>query len=218
MNNFDSEYSIQKQILGEIGGDTSKNYDSPYQIQLAILDAVKGGGGGGGAVIDDLDISTGKTWSSYKINNELSGAAHIDDNNVSTGTVFSSAKCEGSSYYDISTYISSQINLWQFFQDASNALQDTSTRVYLRDGENLWVDVEMFPLSSHKHVDVGNVSEDDVAVIVRYYNTSATNITQDGEWFRIYAQYAYNHDTMEIYDYANFMWGYYPYNDEAMAG
>ena len=31
-NTFDSEYSIQKNILGELGGDTTKCYDSPYEI------------------------------------------------------------------------------------------------------------------------------------------------------------------------------------------
>lgn len=50
---YDSEYSIQKDILGEIGGDTTKRYDSPYEVQLAILDAIQEGGGGGGAPSDD---------------------------------------------------------------------------------------------------------------------------------------------------------------------
>lgn len=50
---YDSEYSIQKDILGEIGGDTTKRYDSPYEVQLAILETIQEGGGGGSAPSDD---------------------------------------------------------------------------------------------------------------------------------------------------------------------
>lgn len=71
--NYNSEYSIQKDILAEVGGDTTKCYDSPYEIQLAILEAIQGGGGGG-AVIDDDNVSTGTTYSSSKIMQELAGA------------------------------------------------------------------------------------------------------------------------------------------------
>lgn len=53
---YDSEYSIQKDILGEIGGDTTKRYDSPYEVQLAILDAIQEGGGGGTPSDDNASI------------------------------------------------------------------------------------------------------------------------------------------------------------------
>ena len=71
-NNFDSEYEIQQSILTKLGGDGSKCYDSQYSILLEILDKIEGGGGG--AVIDDNDVSTGKTWSSSKIVSELADA------------------------------------------------------------------------------------------------------------------------------------------------
>ena len=73
-NNFDSEYSIQKNILGELGGDTTKCFDSPYEIQKEILKIIQEGGIGGGAKIDDNTISTETTWSSSKIVSELANA------------------------------------------------------------------------------------------------------------------------------------------------
>ena len=69
-NTFDSEYSIQKQILNKVGGDGNKRFDSQYSILLEILDKIQGGGGGG-AVIDDETISTTTAWSSSKIVSEL---------------------------------------------------------------------------------------------------------------------------------------------------
>ena len=68
---FDSEFEIQKEILGKIGGDNTANFDSPYEVQLAILDQVEQGGGG--AVIDDENISPNTVWSSEKVYDELGG-------------------------------------------------------------------------------------------------------------------------------------------------
>lgn len=71
--NYDSDFEVRLATLGKLGGDITKHYDSTYEVDLAILDAIQGGGGGG-AVIDDNDVSTGKCWSSAKIVAELSGA------------------------------------------------------------------------------------------------------------------------------------------------
>lgn len=72
--NFDSDYSVRLATLGALGGDTTKCYDSVYEIDLAILDIIQHGGGGGGAAIDDNNVSTGTTWSSSKIVSELADA------------------------------------------------------------------------------------------------------------------------------------------------
>lgn len=42
---YDSSYSIAKDILKQLGGDTSKHFDSNYSIALEILKVVQGGGG-----------------------------------------------------------------------------------------------------------------------------------------------------------------------------
>lgn len=69
---YDSDYSIRLATLGAMGGDTTKRYDSVYEIDLAILDIIEHGGSG--AQIDDDHISTETTWSSSKIVNELADA------------------------------------------------------------------------------------------------------------------------------------------------
>lgn len=71
---YDSDYSIRLATLGAMGGDTTKCYDSVYEIDLEILKIIEGGGGGGGAVIDDSSVSTSTTWSSSKIVSELADA------------------------------------------------------------------------------------------------------------------------------------------------
>lgn len=71
---YDSDYSVRLATLGAIGGDTTKCYDSVYEIDLAILDIIEHGGGGGGAQIDDNVISTTTAWSSSKIVSELADA------------------------------------------------------------------------------------------------------------------------------------------------
>ena len=67
---FDSVYSIALAIYQELGG-TEENFDSVYSILLEILPLVDGGIAS--KVIDDGIVSLNKTWSSSKINTELSG-------------------------------------------------------------------------------------------------------------------------------------------------
>ena len=55
---YDSDYSVRLATLGAMGGDTTKCYDSVYEIDLEILKIIEGGGIGGGAKIDDNTIST----------------------------------------------------------------------------------------------------------------------------------------------------------------
>lgn len=40
-----SDYDVRLEILGKLGGDTTKEYRSVYEVDLAILDATSGGGG-----------------------------------------------------------------------------------------------------------------------------------------------------------------------------
>ena len=109
MENYNSEMDIQKGILTAIGGDSTKDFDSPYEVQLAILEAVEGGGGGvpeapeDGSlygrkdgdwekieqqdieeIIDDAQITTEKTWSSNKI---VSYVDNATDDKVASSTV-----------------------------------------------------------------------------------------------------------------------------------
>ena len=67
---FDSVYSIALEIYNELGGEPTQ-FDSVYSILLGILPLVEGGVAS--KVIDDSVITTVKTWSSSKINSELSG-------------------------------------------------------------------------------------------------------------------------------------------------
>jgi hypothetical protein len=55
---YDSDYEVRLAELGALGGDTSKQYDSVYEIDLAILDIIQGGGGGHNyAAGENIDIS-----------------------------------------------------------------------------------------------------------------------------------------------------------------
>ena len=67
---FDSVYSIALQIYNELGGEPTE-FDNVYSILLNTLPLVEGGIAS--KVIDDNIITTVKTWSSSKINSELSG-------------------------------------------------------------------------------------------------------------------------------------------------
>lgn len=67
---FDSVYSIALQIYNELGGEPTQ-FDDVYSILLNTLPLVEGGIAS--KVIDDNVITTVKTWSSNKINSELSG-------------------------------------------------------------------------------------------------------------------------------------------------
>lgn len=67
---FESIYSIALQIYNELGGEPTQ-FDNVYSILLNTLPLVEGGIAS--KVIDDNVITTVKTWSSSKINSELSG-------------------------------------------------------------------------------------------------------------------------------------------------
>jgi len=71
---YDSDYSVRLATLGAMGGDTTKCYDSVYEIDLEILKIIEEGGG---AQIDDDTISTTTAWSSSKIVSELDEKADI---------------------------------------------------------------------------------------------------------------------------------------------
>ena len=71
---YDSDYEVRLATLEAMGGDTTKCYDSVYEIDLQILKIIEEGGTGGGAQIDDNTISTTTTWSSSKIVSELANA------------------------------------------------------------------------------------------------------------------------------------------------
>lgn len=92
-NKLISDYQVRKATLGALGGDTTKDYKSVYEVDLAILEATEQGGGGG-AKIDDDTISKDSTWSSEKINEEIDNAGGnvINDENISPDTTFSSEK------------------------------------------------------------------------------------------------------------------------------
>lgn len=66
---FESVHDICMEIYQDLGGDIEE-FDDVYSILLEILPLAEQGGRG---VIDDTVISTEKTWSSNKINSELSG-------------------------------------------------------------------------------------------------------------------------------------------------
>ena len=67
---FESIYSIALEIYNELGGEPTQ-FDNVYSILLNTLPLVEGGIAS--KVIDDNVITTVKTWSSSKINSELSG-------------------------------------------------------------------------------------------------------------------------------------------------
>ena len=66
---FESIYSIALEIYNELGGEPTQ-FDNVYSILLNTLPLVEGGIAS--KVIDDNVITTVKTWSSTKINSELS--------------------------------------------------------------------------------------------------------------------------------------------------
>ena len=66
---FESIYSIALEIYNELGGEPTQ-FDNVYSILLNTLPLVEGGIAS--KVIDDSIITTVKTWSSSKINSELS--------------------------------------------------------------------------------------------------------------------------------------------------
>ena len=96
---FESIYSIALEIYNELGGEPTQ-FDNVYSILLNTLPLVEGGIAS--KVIDDNIVTTVKTWSSSKINSELSGKQNtltagqnidITDNTISAkGYVFDETK------------------------------------------------------------------------------------------------------------------------------
>ena len=96
---FESIYSTALEIYNELGGEPTQ-FDNVYSILLSTLPLVEGGIAS--KVIDDNVITTVKTWSSSKINSELSGKQNtltagqnidITDNTISAkGYVFDETK------------------------------------------------------------------------------------------------------------------------------
>lgn len=67
---YDSDYSVRLATLNALGGDTTKHYNSVYDIDIAILEAIQGGGGGG----------EGLTWEQIKSLLSASGVNEIKFN------------------------------------------------------------------------------------------------------------------------------------------
>lgn len=77
-NKLISDYQVRKATLGALGGDTTKDYKSVYEVDLAILEATEQGAGGG-AKIDDETISAQTVWSSQKTKEEIDNAGGLSD-------------------------------------------------------------------------------------------------------------------------------------------
>ena len=99
---FDSVYSICLAIYQELGG-TEENFDSVYSILLEILPLVEGGVAS--KVIDDSVITTVKTWSSSKINSELSGKQNTisDLSDIRSGATLGATAVQPSALTDYAT-------------------------------------------------------------------------------------------------------------------
>lgn len=111
MTNYDSDYQVRLATLQELGGDVTKKYDSVYEIDLAILDAIQGGGGGG-AQIDDTSISTTSVWSSSKVSTELGSKANSSDlaNYATTNDISTFITANDASIYAEKTYVDASLN------------------------------------------------------------------------------------------------------------
>lgn len=68
---MDSDYKVRLATLEALGGDTTKDYASVYDVDLAILKILEQGVG---AQIDDEHVSTETVWSSAKVVAELADA------------------------------------------------------------------------------------------------------------------------------------------------
>lgn len=76
---FESVYEISLAIYNELGGEPAE-FDSVYEILLGILPLVEGGIAS--KVIDDSVITTNKTWSSSKINEEIQAVAGTANSDI----------------------------------------------------------------------------------------------------------------------------------------
>ena len=101
---YDSDYSVRLATLGAMGGDTTKCYDSTYEIDLEILKIIEGGISGG-AQIDDNTTSTETVWSSSKIVSELDEKANTSyvDTNFAKLSILTQAQYDALTTKDPST-------------------------------------------------------------------------------------------------------------------
>lgn len=169
---YDSEYSIQKDILKEIGGDENKQYNSPYEIQLDILEKVKEGGGGG-AKIDDTSISAQTVWSSQKTKEEIDNAGGnvIDDETISSDTTFSSEKIVPNISYDWLEsgswrWYGPTIDLFALYDETQHLEDPKHTEVVIRP-DNFWFEIDQWPYGSFNSVNARNGEEIQCVVRVR---------------------------------------------------
>lgn len=79
---YDSDYSVRLATLDALGGDTTKHYNSVYDIDIAILEAIQGGGGGG----------EGLTWAQIKSLLSASGVTEIKFNDASSSATLDYAE------------------------------------------------------------------------------------------------------------------------------
>lgn len=140
---YDSDYEVRLATLGAMGGNTGATYDSVYDIDLEILRLTEQGGGGGGTgtSIDDSVIATNKTWSSSKINNQLSGkqATLTAGEGISINNNVISATGGGGGGVDIDDSTTSLTKTWSSSKISGELAgkQDTltaGTNVTIQDG------------------------------------------------------------------------------------
>lgn len=151
--NYNSDYEIRLAELGVLGGDTTKCYDSVYEIDLEILARIQGGGIAEQVINDDV-TSTSTTYSSTKIVqlltdagfktafvNELpaSGDTHTiyfvpstnpDTQNTKDEFMWTGSAWEqvGSTTVDLSNYYTKP-DINNFLNQAANVIIDTNTRI-----------------------------------------------------------------------------------------
>lgn len=186
---YDSDYSVRLATLEAMGGDVTKQFDSVYEIDLAILDIIQHGGGGGeGARIDDNNTSTGTTWSSSKIVSELTDAGfdvEIVTELPSTGdahTIYfmASASSQTGNVYDEWMYIN---NNWEQVGstaiDLSNYYTKSETNALVANKVNIveLTQAEYNALSTASKNDGSIYSITDATIVdpANYYTKSEAN-------------------------------------------
>ena len=70
MDNYNSDYEVRLQTLESLGGDTTKEYESTYDIDLKILELLEEGGG--------KQVLTGTTDLIYNQDATLSTVDNVD--------------------------------------------------------------------------------------------------------------------------------------------
>lgn len=129
---FDSVYEICLQIYNELGGEPEQ-FDSVYEILLGILPLV--GGGIASKVIDDHSIATDKTWSSSKINSEISaisGTANpeIEGKQTEDFTFVNSLPAEGEDGQQVIIKGENSDTLYKYTSGAWSEQTPDATKLY----------------------------------------------------------------------------------------